>query len=455
MIALFAAILALLTGQESSPQLDARADAPNVVLILVDDLGYGDLSSHGHPTIRTPHIDALAREGRRFTQFVMAASVCTPSRAALLTGCYPRRVGLHEAVIFPNDDHGLHPDEVTLAEILKGAGYATGAFGKWHLGHRRGLLPTDQGFDEWFGIPYSNDMAQQHRPDPSRYPYRLPLLRDDEVIEWEPDQRQLTTRFTDAVVRFIDENAERAFFVYLAHPMPHVPLYASQAFAGTSRRGLYGDVVEELDASVGLIVDALEERGLTENTLVLFTSDNGPWLTEGDHGGSAGPFRDGKGTYWEGGHRVPMIARWPGTIPAGSVCDELVTCMDWVPTLAALCDAPLAEDRRVDGQDVRPLLFDEAGAVSPTASFLYYTRDGVLGGVRRGPWKLLFGDEEGPDRLFHVERDLGEARDLAPGEPERCEELRAIALREHATIEAGARPVGRSEELVFDPRKSE
>ncbi len=428
---------------------------PNIVLILVDDLGYGDLSVNGHPTIRTPRIDALAQEGRRFSQFVMAASVCTPSRAALLTGCYPRRLGLHESVIFPESSHGLHPDEVTLAEQLGAAGYATGIFGKWHLGHRAGLLPTDQGFDEWFGLPYSNDMAQQQRPAVNGYAFRLPLMRDREVIEWEPDQRQLTARCTDEAVRFIDRNAEAPFFLYLSHPMPHVPLYASAEFEGTSLRGRYGDVVEELDASVGRVVDALERHDLTRNTLVLFTSDNGPWLTQGDQGGSAGPFRDGKATHWEGGHRVPMIARWPGVIPAGSVCRELVTCMDWFPTIASLCGTEVDEERVLDGHDIRPLLSGAEDAASPTESFLYYRRDGSLSGVRQGPWKLLLGEEDAPDRLFHLERDIGEAWDLVASEPERAAAMHELALRRHAEIEAAGRPAGRSDEVLFDPRKPE
>ena len=262
-----------------SPDAPPRApDRPNIVLIVADDQGYGDLSCQGHPTIHTPHIDALAAAGARWTQFYMASPVCTPSRAALLTGCYPKRTGMHRHVVFPGDDWGLHPDEVTLAEVLRGTGYRTGCFGKWHLGHRRGLLPADQGFDAFEGVPYSNDMAQFHRDSGTAYRYRLPWMKGDEVVEWEPDQRQLTRRQAEAAAAFIEGAGEGPFFAYVPFSMPHVPLFASESFRGKSPRGLYGDVIEELDAGVGRIVDALQRAGALENTLLLFTSDNGPWL---------------------------------------------------------------------------------------------------------------------------------------------------------------------------------
>ena len=426
----------------------ARASRPpNVVVILTDDQGYGDLSCFGHPTIHTPHLDALAAGGVKLTQFYVPSPVCSPSRAALLTGCYPKRVGMHRHVIFPAYDYGLHTDEVTIADLLRGQGYATGCFGKWHLGHRPGLLPNDQGFDEYFGVPYSNDMAQIHRPPDNAYEFRLPVIRNGEVVEWEPDQRLLTRRCTQAAVEFIDEHADEPFFVYVPHSMPHIPIYASEDFEGRSPRGLYGDVIEEIDWSVGQIVAALERHGLVEDTLVVFTTDNGPWLPFELHGGSAGLLRGGKGSNWEGGQRVPCIASWPGRIPAGTVRREVATVMDLLPTVAALVGAELG--RPIDGNDVSALLFGEEGAASPTGSFLYYTAQGDLAGVRRGPWKLLLENGE----LYDVEQDVGEQWSVAEEHPGLVAELRALALDRDAGITAGARPTRTVHETLFDPRK--
>lgn len=422
---------------------------PNVVVIFADDLGYGDLSCYGHPTIHTPHLDALAASGMKLTQFYVPSPLCSPSRAALLTGCYPKRVGMHQHVIFPGYDYGLHTDEVTIADALHAEGYATGAFGKWHLGHRPGLLPTDQGFDEFFGVPYSNDMAQFHRKPGNKYEFRYPMMRGTDVVEWEPDQHLLTKRLTEAAVQFIEARAEQPFFVYLPHPMPHIPIYASEDFEGKSPRGLYGDVIEELDWSVGEIIGALERLGIRDDTLVLFTSDNGPWLPFGANGGSAGLLRGGKGTNWEGGQREPCIVSWPGHIPAGSVCREVTTTMDLLPTVAALTGATLPADRVIDGHDISPLLLGRPGATSPTAQFIYYTAKGALAGVRRGAWKLLF---DGPE-LFQVEEDVSEARNLAEKRPELVAELRALAEQLDAEITAAARPVRRVEALQFDPRR--
>ncbi|MEM7202080.1 MAG: sulfatase [Planctomycetota bacterium] len=431
-----------------APQLAAQQPTrpPNIVLIVTDDQGYGDLGCHGHPTLRTPRLDAMAAAGRRFTQFYVAAPVCSPSRAALLTGCYPKRVGMHQHVVFPGDDHGLHPDEVTIADALREAGYATGCFGKWHLGHHRGLLPLDQGFDAWFGTPYSNDMAQAHRPANTRYRFRLPLLRDDAVIEWEPDQSLLTRRITEAAIEFIDAHRDAPFFAYVPHPMPHIPLYASSAFAGGSRRGLYGDVIEEIDWSVGAILDALAERDLLEDTLVLFTSDNGPWTVHQTAGGSAGPLRGGKSTNWEGGQRVPLLAHWPGRLPAGSVCRDPMTAMDLLPTLAGLAGVRLADDRPIDGHDARPQLLGEPGR-APAPPFLYYTSHGELAGVRRGPWKLLLDG----DQLFHLEEDVGEQWDRASEHPDLVAELRALAVARDHELTLGARAPARRADRVFDP----
>ncbi|MCA8976328.1 MAG: sulfatase [Planctomycetes bacterium] len=421
---------------------------PNVILIFTDDQGYGDLSCYGHPTIATPCLDALAAGGMRLMQFYVASPVCSPSRAALMTGCYPKRVGMHRHVVFPQYDYGLHTDEMTLADLLHGRGYATGCFGKWHLGHRPGLLPLDQGFDVYAGVPYSNDMAQMHRPPDSRYAYRLPWIEGDKVVEWEPDQHLLTQRITRAAVQFIETHRDQRFFCYVPHSMPHIPLYASERFAGRSRRGLYGDVIEEIDHGVGELVATVDRLGLRDRTLILFTSDNGPWLQFKQDGGSAGLLRGGKGTNWEGGQRVPCIANWPGTIPAGAVCTEIATTMDLLPTIATLAGADLRQLPAIDGHDIAALLRAEPEATSPTPHFLYYTAKGELAGIRRGPWKLLF---EGG--LFHLEHDVSEQWDRSEQQPELRAELTQLARDADAAITANMRPVRHVEAMLFDPAK--
>lgn len=420
---------------------------PNVVIFFTDDQGFGDLSCFGHPTIHTPNVDRMAAEGVKLTQFYVASPVCSPSRAALLTGCYPKRVGMHEHVIFPAYDHGLHPEETTIADVLSDAGYATGCFGKWHLGHRPGLLPTSQGFDVFFGIPYSNDMSQFHRPDGNGYRHSLPLIRDEAVIEWEPDQRLLTRRCTEEAVAFIDAHADAPFFVYMPHAMPHIPIYASEAFAGRSPRGTYGDVIEEIDWSVGEVLDALDRHGLADETLVIFTTDNGPWLPFEERGGSAGLLAGGKGGNLEGGQRVPFVARYPDRIPAGLVQREVATTMDLLPTIAGLAGVELAPDRPIDGHDIMPLLEGIEGASSPTSSFLYYTAHGELAGIRRGRWKLLLE----PGTLHDVESDVGEQWNRAARHPEIVAELRALAIERDAVITREARPVLEVEETIWDP----
>ena len=420
---------------------------PNVVIMFTDDQGYGDLGCYGHPTIRTPNLDRLAAEGARLTQFYVPSPVCSPSRAGLLTGCYPKRVGMHEHVIFPTDDHGLHPAEDTIADVLSRNGYATGCFGKWHLGHRDGVLPTDQGFDVFFGIPYSNDMSQFHRSAVNGYTHSLPLLRDKEIIEWEPDQRRLTRDGTEAAVAFIDANADRPFFAYVPHAMPHIPLYASDAFQGTSRRGLYGDVIEEIDWSMGEIVAALERHGILDRTIVIFTTDNGPWLPYRQDGGSAGPLAGGKGGNQEGGQRVPCLIRHPSRIPAGLVVREVATSMDLLPTIGAWTGTDLDPTRVIDGHQITGLLSGREGVVSPTEAFLYYTAHGKLAGIRQGRWKLML--ESGS--LHDLEVDVSEQWDVAGKHPELVEALGQEAAALDAVITRDARPVLTVPEPLWDP----
>lgn len=443
---MLATIPLLLAASMLHPSQPA-APPPNVVIMFTDDQGYGDLGCYGHPTIATPNLDRLAAEGARLTDFHVASSVCSPSRAALLTGCYPKRVGMHRHVVFPPDAHGLHTDEDTIADVLKRHGYATGCFGKWHLGHRRGHLPTDQGFDTFAGIPYSNDMSQFHRPDDNGYRHSLPFLVDDEIVEWEPDQRLLTRRLTEAAVSFIEANADRPFLAYIPHPMPHIPLYASADFEGTSRRGLYGDVIEEIDWSMGEVMAALDRLDLAENTIVIFTSDNGPWLPFKQDGGSAGLLSGGKGTPLEGGQRVPCIIRWPATIPAGIVVREPVNAMDLLPTIAAWTGATLDADRIIDGRDVGEVIRGEAVKESDESVFLHYTSRGELAGIRRGRWKVMLVE----GTLHDLDVDPSEAWDLAADHPELVESLRALAGSLDAEIERNARPRLEVAEPLWDP----
>ena len=428
-----------------------RADepaAPNVIVIFCDDLGYGDLGCYGHPTIRTPNLDRMAREGARFTQFYSAAPVCTPSRAALLTGRLPIRNGMTSAkrrVLFPDSLSGLPADEITVAEVFREHGYATACVGKWHLGHLPQFLPSAHGFDSYFGIPYSNDMdriaeapggREAFLEPQSRY-WNVPLLRDGEIIERPADQTTLTTRYTDESIRFIREHRERPFFLYLAHSMPHVPLFVTPASRGRSARGLYGDVIEELDDSVGRILETLVDQGLAERTLVLFTSDNGPWLIFDQHGGSAGLLRDGKGSTWEGGMRVPAIVWWPGKIEPGRVVTELASTLDLFATVHGLLEAELPSDRALDSFDLTPLLLE--GAPSPREEMIFY-RDDTATAIRQGPWKLHLETQDGYRQsqavphengmLFQLDQDPSERYDLALQFPDRVTKLRA-ALEAH------------------------
>jgi arylsulfatase A len=392
-------LLTLLTALALLPTLAGAAlagggEKPNVVLIFADDLGYADLACYGAPRIRTPHLDRLAREGVRFTDFYTAQPVCSASRAALLTGCYSNRVGILGA-LGPTSKIGINPEEATLAELLRGRGYATAVFGKWHLGHLPEFLPTRHGFDEYYGLPYSNDMWPNHPTAGPNYP-PLPLIEGEKTLETNPDQRRLTTAYAERAVSFIERKKDGPFFLYLPHSMPHVPLFVSEKHAGKSAQGLYGDVIEELDWSVGQVLDALERHGLTRKTLVIFTSDNGPWLSYGDHAGSAGKLREGKGTTFEGGVRVPGIFRWPGRVSAGRVSAEPAMTIDVLPTVARLAGARLDPEVRIDGRDLWPVLTDPAAKSPHPALYFYWGQ--ALEAVRSGRWKL---------HLTHEYRTLG------------------------------------------------
>jgi len=439
--ALIAVVLA-----STSCALVAAPRLPNIVLILADDLGYGDLGCYGARDIRTPHLDRLAKEGMRFTDFYVAQPVCSASRAALLTGCYPNRLGIHGA-LGPNANHGLNSNEMTLAELLKPLGYTAAIYGKWHLGHRPEFLPRQHGFDDYFGLPYSNDMWPFHpEAKPGTYP-DLPLIEGDRILATNPDQTRLTTWYTEHAVAFIERNRERPFFLYVPHSMPHVPLHVSDKFRGKSKRGLYGDVIQEINWSVGEILRALKRHKLERDTLVIFTSDNGPWLSYGDHAGSAGHLREGKGTVWEGGVRVPCLMRWPGKIPARSVCREPVMTIDLLPTLARLTGGRLPA-HPIDGLDIWPLMAGDPGAKSPHEALFFYYGVGELQALRSGRWKLVLphtyrtlsgrpgGKGGNPVQynsvqtslaLFDLEKDTGETTDVAAHHPEVVARLTALA----------------------------
>ena len=390
-ISILCCFVALLSCQqpEQATEKEAPQAPPNIVIIFTDDQGYQDVGCFGSPDIKTPNLDRMASEGAKFTNFYVSQAVCSASRAALLTGCYSNRVGVSGA-FGPNAGKGLHPNEVTIAEVLKPLGYATAIYGKWHLGHEPELLPTRQGFDEYFGLPFSNDMWPYHPWQGTRVDFPpLPLIENEEVIDTLEEQSQLTTWYTERAVSFIEKNKDQPFFLYVPHSMPHVPLFVSDKYKGKSERGLYGDVISEIDWSVGQILKALKDNGLDENTMVVFSSDNGPWLSYGTHSGTALPLREGKGTALEGGVRVPFIARWPGKIPAGLVTDKPAMTIDLLPTIAQLTGSNLPENK-IDGADMWPLLSgDTASAPHHEAYYMYYRQNelhGILSGD--GRWKL-------------------------------------------------------------------
>ncbi|SFC51461.1 Arylsulfatase A [Parapedobacter composti] len=431
---------------------DAQSERPNVIIIFCDDLGYGDLGVYGHPTIATPNLDRLATEGQKWTNFYCAAPVCTPSRAGLMTGRLPVRSGMaskRKRVLFPDSKGGLPQTEITLARHLKKAGYATGIIGKWHLGHLEEYTPMAHGFDYYFGIPYSNDMDRIQegeyfasiKQQPPTEQFNVPLVRNNEIIERPANQHTITRRYTEEAVRFIHTHQDKRFFLYLAHSMPHVPLFASAPFKGKSARGLYGDVVEEIDWSVGRVIDALKATGLDRNTLVVFTSDNGPWLIFEEQGGSAGLLRGGKGGTFEGGMREPAIFWWPSKIKPG-VVRELGSTLDLFPTLSAIAGLDLPDDRVYDGYDLLGTLLD--GAKSPREEIFYY-RDEEVYAIRQGPYKVHFITQEDASPyhertvhadplLYHVDHDPGERVDIADKHPGRIEAFRQLLERHNATI---------------------
>lgn len=435
-------IIALLSyGQYLTAQ-----ESPNFIIIFSDDLGYGDLSCFGNPLIHTPNLDRMAAEGQKWTQFYVADPVCTPSRAALMTGRYPIRNGMtspSRVVLFPNSAGGLPNQEITIAEMLKEQGYATAAIGKWHLGHLPKYQPTRQGFDYYYGIPYSNDMdfvqggahyRKQAHLDPNFLPdtkyYNVPLIENEKVIERPADQNTITRRFSDKAIEFIKEKKDEKFFVYLAHNLPHIPLFAHPDFLGTSKRGLYGDVLQEIDAGIGDILRTLENLELDKKTIVVFSSDNGPWLSFHTHGGSAGPLRAGKGTNFEGGQRVPTIFWGPGHIHHALI-DEMGSTLDIMRTFASMAGGKIPTDRKMDSYDLSDVLLTGQGK-SPRKEFFYWNR-GELHAARKGPWKIHlkqreevnYGKEvvlEHPE-LYHLEWDISEKHEISDQYPEKVAEL--------------------------------
>lgn len=467
----FAMTLALGLGIAKSATATGADRPPNFVIIYADDLGYGDLGCQGGSN-PTPNLDRMAAEGRRLTDFYVAQAVCSASRTALLTGCYPNRVGIRGA-LGPNSAVGIHANERTLAEALKPYGYATAIFGKWHLGDSPKFLPVRHGFDRYFGLPYSNDMWPKHPSASAKYP-ELPLIDGDKVAKIDPDQTQLTTWSAERAVEFIRAHAKTSpFFLYVPHSMPHVPLHVSERFRGKTGKGIYADVIAEIDWSVGEILKELKTQGVDERTLVIFASDNGPWLSYGDHAGSAGPLREGKGTTFEGGVRVPFLARWPGMIPAGTICKEPAMTIDLLPTLVKLAGGTVPSDRKIDGLDISPLLLGASDAKSPHDA-LYFYWDSGLEAVRSGSWKLHFpheyrslkgkggsGGKPAPYAnpriglaLYDLANDIGESRDAAGDHPDVVRRLTEYAERARADLGdsltgrqgSGNRPPGRRDD---------
>lgn len=440
-----AALLAALVAAPAPQRLlgaQPPARPPNFIVIYADDMGYADIgpfsTKTGAARPKTPNLDRMAKEGARLTSFYVAQAVCSASRAALLTGSYSNRVGISGALNH-TADYGLNLDEQIIPEVLKPRGYATGMFGKWHLGHRQQFLPIHQGFDEYLGLPYSNDMWPNHPQQKNFYP-DLPLIEGDQVAKLDPDQSQLTTMYTERAVKFIARHREQPFFLYVAHAMPHVPLFVSSKYKNKTRQGLYGDVIAEIDWSVGQILAELKRAKLDDNTLVIFTSDNGPWLSYGNHAGSPGPFRESKGTSFEGGVRVPFVARWPGHIPAGLESSQPAMTIDILPTLARLAGAAPPADRIIDGRDIWPMLTTREAKSPHEVLYFYWGQE--LNAVRSGRWKLHLphpyqsfeaaGNDGAPGKyvrkeielsLFDLETDPGESKNVADANPDVVKDL--------------------------------
>ena len=437
---------------------NAKVSTPNLILIFADDQGYGDLSCFGSTKIKTPNIDRIAEKGRKFTNFMVASPVCTPSRAALMTGCYPKRVGMHKHVLFPSSTKGLNPSEHTLADHFKAMNYATACFGKWHLGHHKEVLPTANGFDTYYGIPYSNDMNHPDNkgkpkggpegmdllwndPESTLTKWRTPLVLDEEIIELPVDQRTITRRCTQKTIDFIKENKDSPFFIYLPHSMPHIPLYVPDEIRDPNPMNAYVNTIQHIDSEVGRILQTLDELNLTSNTFVIYTTDNGPWLGFRHHGGSAGSLRDGKGTTFEGGQRVPCVMSGPG-IPPGTICDELISSIDLLPTFAAITGKPLPQKVKIDGLDATALLMGNGNP--PRNEFLYYTSRGELEGIRQGKWKLLVkkqkkSKEKYEVMLFDLLEDLSEKNNLSIQNPKLVERLSFRMKEIDAEIERNSR----------------
>ncbi|MHC4534343.1 MAG: sulfatase-like hydrolase/transferase [Planctomycetota bacterium] len=454
----------VLTGctDELLQSANSSADKPNFIIIFCDDLGYGDLGCFGSKKHRTPNIDRMADEGMRFTSFYVTSGVCTPSRSSLMTGCYPRRVNMHESgkrewVLFPVAKKGLNPNEITIAEVLKSRGYATACVGKWHLGDQPKFLPTRQGFDYYYGIPYSNDMgSRQRKINPP-----LPLLQNEKVIEAPADQNTLTKRYTEQVIKFITANKDKPFFVYLPHTMPHNPVHSSDDFRGKSANDGYGDCVEEIDFSTGQILQTLKSLNIDDRTLVVFTSDNG---AASRWGGSNLPLSGFKGSTAEGGMREPAVMRWPGKIPAGKTCDELSSTLDLMPTFALLTGTKAPTDRIIDGKNIWPLMAGKKNATSPHKAFYYYKID-QLQAVRSGKWKLHLpfkikkrnqqkAASNAPLKLYDLEADIAEKNNVADQHPDVVKRLLALAEKARRDLGdvdrkgTGQRPAG----LVVTPK---
>lgn len=426
---------------------ETKTNPPNVILIFTDDQGYQDVGTFGSPDIKTPHLDQMAKDGVKLSSFYAAQAVCSASRAGILTGCYPNRVGIHNAYM-PNAKTGLNTKETTIAKMLKSIGYSTAIYGKWHLGDHQKFMPNNHGFDDYFGIPYSNDMWPQHPQQGPVFNFGpLPLYENEKILDTLTDQSDLTTQITERSVAFIEKNKDKPFFLYVAHPQPHVPLFVSDKFKGKSEGGLYGDVIMEIDWSVGEIIKSLKRNGLEENTVVIFTSDNGPWLAYGNHAGSALPFSQGKGTAWEGGQREPFIIKYPEKLSPGRTIDIPVMAIDILPTIAEITGAPLPE-LPIDGKSIWPVLTGDS-TESPQEAYFFYYRVNELHGVRYGKWKMYFphtyrtmdGQVPGADglpgeykmvalediALYDVVADKAETKNVAADHPEVVKKIRLLA----------------------------